>query len=363
VTRQHRPNVLVVDDDAMLCELLRATLELRGIDMYEAGHVIEAEQRLAAGLPDAIVLDVGLPGVDGLFYCERLRESPRTRAVPIVVISGSREAGVRALAVGAQGFLAKPFDPLQLLALLERVLGLDPLEQSLLEGPPGAAAAPSTLGELRRLLAIGRRQHELLEQSYRETVTALVSALESRDVGTGAHSQRVTAYATRLTMEFSPSLIDDTSLEWGFLLHDVGKIGVPDRILHKRSELTPSERRMMEQHTKIGESLLAHLPLLQGEGLNVVRSHHERWDGGGYPDGLAGTSIPVGARIFTVADTLDAMTHDRPYRKRLRWDDALAEIEQHAGTKFDPSVVDSLVACEPDLRSVHETTLAHAAAV
>ena len=356
LNRQHRPNVLVVDDDAMLCELLRATLELRGIDMHEASHVIEAEQRLATGLPDAIVLDVGLPGVDGLFYCERLRESPRTRSIPVVVISGSREAGVRALGAGAQGFLAKPFDPLQLLGLLEQVLGLDPLEQSLLEGPPGAAAAPATMGELRRLLAIGRRQHELLEQSYRETVAALVAALESRDVGTGAHSQRVTAYATRLTVEFAPSLIDDTSLEWGFLLHDVGKIGVPDRILHKRSELTASERRLMEQHTTMGESMLAHLPLLRGEGLSVVRSHHERWDGTGYPDRLAGTAIPAGARIFAVADTLDAMTHDRPYRKRLRWDDALAEIEQQSGSKFDPSVVDALVACEPDLRYVHSST-------
>jgi len=359
MTAAHRRrHVLVVDDDPILCELLRATLELQGLEMREAGDVIEAERQLAAGLPDAIVLDVGLPGVDGLFYCERLRESPRTRKVPIVVISGSREAGVRALTVGAQAFLPKPFDPLQLLSMIERLLGLDPLEETLVDRPGVDAPPPGTMGELRRLLAIARRQHELLEQSYRQTVTALAAALESRDLGTGAHSQRVTAYASRLTVEFDPSLIDDTSLEWGFLLHDVGKIGVPDSILHKKGPLTDDERRVMEQHTRIGESLLAHLPLLQGEGLSVVRSHHERWDGHGYPDRLSGTDIPVGARIFSVADALDAMTIDRPYRGGLAWDAALRELEQKAGTHFDPNVVDALVACEPDLRAVHTEAVA-----
>jgi putative two-component system response regulator len=352
MTAQHRPYVLVVDDDPLLCELLRATLELRSIEIRQAGHVIEAEQKLAAGLPDAIVLDVGLPGVDGLFYLERLRESPRTQSIPIIVISGSREAGVRALTTGAQAFLAKPFDPLQLLGLLERILGLDPLEQALVDGPAGGATA-DMIGELRRLLAIGRRQHELLEQSYRQTLEALVGALESRDIATGAHSQRVTAYASRLTMEFAPSLIDDTSLEWGFLLHDVGKIGVPDSVLHKRGPLTDDERQLMEQHTTIGESLLTHLPLLQGEGLSVVRSHHEHWDGSGYPDGLTETAIPIGARIFAVADALDAMTNDRPYRPGVEWDRALSELGEKAGTHFDPSVIDALLACEPDLHATH----------
>ena len=220
-----KPTVLVVDDDPLLCLLLRETFELEGIRMREAGHVIEAEKIIAAELPDAIVLDVGLPGVDGLFYCERLRESPRTRSVPIVVISGSREAGVSALTVGAQGFFAKPFDPLQLLGMLERLLGIDPLHHVARVGTD----EPAVIGDLRRLIAIGQRQHELLEVSYRQTVEALAAALESRDFGTSAHSQRVTSYATLLTVELSPALIDDTSLEWGFLLHDVGKIGVPDR--------------------------------------------------------------------------------------------------------------------------------------
>jgi len=349
-----KPTVLVVDDDPLLCDLLRATFELEGIDMREAGHVIEAEKIIAAELPDAIVLDVGLPGVDGLFYCERLRESPRTHAVPIVVISGSREAGVSALTVGAQGFFAKPFDPLQLLGLLERLLGIDPLHHVTRKRD----VEPAAIGDLRRLLAIGQRQHELLEVSYRQTVEALAAALESRDFGTSAHSQRVTSYATRLTVELSPALIDDTSLEWGFLLHDVGKIGVPDRILLKRGPLDQDERNQMEQHTTIGESLLAHVPLLHGEGLGVVRSHHERWDGTGYPDGLAEDAIPLGARIFAVADALDAMTNDRPYRDKMAWDDAVRELRKGAGTHFDPAAIDALTVCEPDLFATHTSVLA-----
>jgi putative two-component system response regulator len=350
-----KPTILVVDDDPLLCELLRATFELEGIEMREAGHVIEAEKIIAAELPDAIVLDVGLPGVDGLFYCERLRESPRTRNVPIVVISGSREAGVSALTVGAQGFFAKPFDPLQLLSLLERLLGIDPLHQA------AGSEDPAVVGDLRRLIAIGQRQHELLEVSYRQTVEALASALESRDFGTSAHSQRVTSYATRLTVELVPALIDDTSLEWGFLLHDVGKIGVPDRILLKRGPLDDEERTLMKRHTEIGESLLAHVPLLHGEGLGVVRSHHERWDGSGYPDGLAEEDIPLGARIFAVADALDAMTNDRPYRSRMPWDEAFKKLREDAGTHFDPAVIDALTVCEPDLHATHTSVLAAAA--
>jgi cyclic di-GMP phosphodiesterase len=353
-----KPIVLVIDDDPLLCELLRATLELEGIVMREAGHVIEAEKIIAAELPDAIVLDVGLPGVDGLFYCERLRESPRTRKVPIVVISGSREAGISALTVGAQGFLAKPFDPLQLLSLLERLLGLDPLQRV---AEAAGADEPAALGDLRRLIAIGQRQHELLEVSYRQTVEALASALESRDFGTSAHSQRVTSYATRLTVELAPGLIDDTSLEWGFLLHDVGKIGVPDRILLKRGPLDETERVLMEKHTEIGERLLAHVPLLHGEGLGVVRSHHERWDGTGYPDGLADSEIPLGARIFAVADALDAMTNDRPYRAKMAWEEAVVELRKGSGTHFDPTVIDALTVCEPDLLATHTSVVAASA--
>jgi cyclic di-GMP phosphodiesterase len=343
---QDRPiRALVIDDDPLLCELLRVALELEGIEVAEAHHVIQAEKLLADSVPDVVVLDLGLPGVDGVFYCERLRESPRTKAMPIVAISGSEAAGAQALSAGANTFLHKPIDPVHLLATVEHLVGLAPLESHDAGGT----------GELRRLIAIGQRQHDLLTDAYRQTMEALSDALESRDFGTSAHSRRVTSYATRLTLEIDPSLIDDPTLEWGFLLHDVGKIGIPDRILLKQTSLTSAERRCIENHTLIGERLVAHVPLLRGAGLGVVRSHHERWDGDGYPDGTAGDATPPAARIFAVADALDAMTDVRPYRRPLNWDDALAELTRNRGTQLDPDVTDAIAACERDLYDIYRT--------
>src|SRR4029077_14827243 len=199
----------------------------------------------------------------------------------------------------------------------------------------------------------GRRQHQLLTEAYAQTVAVLASALESRDFGTSRHSRRVTSYATRLTLEVSPLLLDDPSLEWGFMLHDVGKIGIPDGILLKPGRLTTPERRRMQEHAELGERLLAHVPLLNQEGARLIRSHHARWDGNGYPDRLSEESIPLGARIFAVVDSLDAMTDERPYREPIGWDEAVEEIRGCHGSQFDPDVVDAFEPCEPDLYRLH----------
>ena len=340
--------VLVVDDDEQLCALVRATLELEGIEVQDAGHVIEAEKMILERIPDAVVLDVGLPGIDGLFYTQRLRESPRTRHLPIVVISGSAQTEQLAEDAGASAYLRKPFDPLELLTLLQRLMGATPQIGS---ETPG----------LRNIIEAGRRQRELADEANRQTLVALGIALNSRDFGSSDHSERVAAYAVRLTIEVDPALTDDPSLEWGFLLHDVGNIGLPDRILHKPGALTSEERLELERHPILGEQILAALPLLQGEGIKVVRSHHERWDGTGYPDHLAGTDIPVGARIFAAVDALDAMTDLRPYRTPIAWDDAIEELRRNAGTQFDPDVIDGVVACEPDLHVIRHPDLRTAA--
>ena len=337
--------VLVVDDDRLLCSMLRETFELEGFVVEEAHHVIEAERVLARSRPDAIVLDIGLPGSDGLFYAERLREMPQAGNLPIVVISGSDEAGRRANEVGASGFLRKPFNPLELLTLVAaKIRDRDPAR---------ATRETVDVADLHRLIEIGQQQHDLLDQAYRQTVAALASALESRDSGTSAHSRRVTSYATRLTLDVSPSLLDDPSLEFGFLLHDVGKIGIPDRILLKTGTLTDDERVRMQEHAVIGEQLLSHVPLLHGEGLRVIRSHHEHWDGGGYPDGLRDGQIPLSARIFSLVDALDAMTDQRPYRKALDWDEAFTELGRCRGAQFDPEIVDVAEICEPALYRIH----------
>jgi response regulator RpfG family c-di-GMP phosphodiesterase len=344
--------VLVIDDDRLLCELIRTTFELEGFEVDSAYDVIEAERVLVDSRPDAILLDIGLPGIDGIFYLERLRETPQTSKIPIVAISGSDEAGRAARHAGAEAFLRKPFSPLELLALVAPLVRQADL--TALDGGRDVVDA----ADLNRLIEIGRRQHQLLNEAYAQTVAVLASALESRDFGTSRHSRRVTSYATRLTLEVSPSLLDDPSLEWGFLLHDVGKIGVPDGILLKPGRLTAPERRRMQEHAELGERLLAHVPLLNQEGARVIRSHHERWDGNGYPDRLSEESIPLGARIFAVVDALDAMTDTRPYRAPVNWDAAAQEILRCRGSQFDPDVVDGFEACEPDLYRLHAEEIA-----
>jgi response regulator RpfG family c-di-GMP phosphodiesterase len=323
--------VLVIDDDRLLCELVRTTFELEGYELETAHDVIEAERVLAESRPDAILLDIGLPGIDGLFYLERLRETPQTKRIPIVAISGSEEAGRAARSAGAQAFLRKPFSPLELLALVSPLIR----QQGSVDEAAGGDVVDA--GDLNRLIEIGRRQHQLLNEAY----------------GTSRHSRRVTSYATRLTLEVAPLLLDDPSLEWGFLLHDVGKIGIPDGILLKPGRLSASERRRMQTHAELGERLLAHVPLLNQEGARVIRSHHERWDGSGYPDRLSEEAIPMCARIFALVDSLDAMTDARPYRTPVSWDAAAEEIRRCRGTHFDPDVVDGFEACEADLYRLH----------
>jgi ribonuclease P protein subunit RPR2 len=342
---------LVIDDDRLLCELVRTTFELEGFEVSTAYDVIEAERVLVETRPDAILLDIGLPGIDGIFYLERLRETPQTSRIPIVAISGSDEAGRAAKAVGAEAFLRKPFSPLELIALVAPLI-----KKVGLVGMEGRDVVDAA--DLNRLIEIGRRQHQLLNEAYAQTVAVLASALESRDFGTSQHSRRVTSYATRLTLEVAPGLLDDPSLEWGFMLHDVGKIGIPDGILLKPGRLTGPERRKMQEHAELGDRLLAHVPLLNQEGARVIRSHHERWDGNGYPDRLSEETIPLAARIFAVVDSLDAMTDKRPYRASVSWDAAAEEVRRCRGAHFDPDVVDGFEACEPDLYRLHMAELA-----
>src|SRR5439155_8058411 len=175
------------------------------------------------------------------------------------------------------------------------------------------------------------------------TVVALAEALEAKDPHTGRHAQRVQQYALTLTEAVDPTLLDDPGLEYGFLLHDIGKIAIPNHILEKPGPLNPAEWKVMQAHPKIGAEILSDVTLLEGHGVDVVRSHHERWDGTGYPDGLAGADIPLGARIFALADALDAMTTDRCYRPRRAHDAACRELRREAGCQFDPEVVEVLL--------------------
>jgi ribonuclease P protein subunit RPR2 len=348
--------LLIVDDDAGLRALFRTTFEVVDVEVEEAANGTEALASIERGRPDAVVLDVRMPGMDGLELCRRIKADPALAGVSVVLLSGSGEEGrAGAEEVGADAFILKPFSPLELLNVVGRVTGgLGPAPPRPLadEGAGDGQQILLYARDLRHLLEIERGQRALLENAYQETVSALASALESKDTGTRAHSQRVQRYALELARQIDSDLVDDPSAGYGFLLHDVGKIGIPDRILQKPGPLNDGERRLMRTHTVLGEQMLGGVAFLQGEGLRIVRSHHERWDGGGYPDGIEGTDIPLAARIFAVADALDAMTSDRPYRPALDWTHAGREIVEESERQFDPTVVAAFVAREPQLCAV-----------
>jgi HD-GYP domain-containing protein (c-di-GMP phosphodiesterase class II) len=181
------------------------------------------------------------------------------------------------------------------------------------------------------------RQHEL-QLSYISTVRALCNAVEARDAYTGKHAERVSAYGMAIARQMSAPFVDDPEVEFGFLLHDVGKVAVPDAILWKPQPLTDEERLLMERHPVVGWDILREIDFL-GDAKLIVRHHHERWDGAGYPDGLAGEDIPLAARVFSVADVLDALTTMRPYRRPSSIAEARAMIAAGAGQQFDPQVV------------------------
>ncbi len=192
--------------------------------------------------------------------------------------------------------------------------------------------------DLRETFKQERARSQELRASYMATVRALANAVERRDAYTGNHAERVAAYGLMIGRAAGLTLADDPQIEFGFLLHDIGKVGVPDAILFKPALLTGEERALMERHPIIGWEILREIDFL-GEAKSVVRSHHERWDGKGYPDRLSGEEIPVAARMFAVADTLDALTTDRPYRDALPFDRARVIVRDGSGTQFDPAAV------------------------
>ncbi len=347
--------ILLVDDDPALRTLLRTTFEVADVAVVEAADAVAARRKIRRARPDVIVLDINMPGTTGLELCAELKSGPATRDIPIVLLTGSEDGAEAAKRAGANAFVRKPFSPLELLSVAERLAGG-------LSGVPFRAKKKHSRGpeeelllyarDLRHLLEVERGQRELLQSAYLQTVSALASALESKDTGTRAHSQRVQRYATALAEAVGQAAVRNESTAYGFLLHDVGKIGIPDGILLKPGPLSLAERRKMETHTVLGEAMLSGVVFLKGDGLKIVRSHHERWDGRGYPDGLVRDEIPLGARIFAVADALDAMTSHRPYRRAMSWNAAHVEILEQRKRQFDPDVVDAFVTIDSTLREI-----------
>jgi putative nucleotidyltransferase with HDIG domain len=202
--------------------------------------------------------------------------------------------------------------------------------------------------DLRETFKEERARAQELRDSYFATVRALTNAVEARDAYTGKHAERVAAYALEIGAAIGQRWAGSPEIEFGFLLHDIGKVAIPDSILHKPEPLTPHERELIQQHPVTGWEIVRQVDFL-GAASDVVRHHHEHWDGAGYPDGLSGEKIPLTARVFAVADTLDALTTDRPYRPASPFVEARALIHEARGTQFDPEVVDALAGMPDDV--------------
>ncbi len=325
-------HVLIVDDDRQVREVLHEIFLSQGYKCELANDGREGLEVFRATRPPLTVTDVKMPVMDGLQFLKAMRELDSDAAVIMLTGVGDIKTAIQSLKVGAYDFIIKPVNVEELLIAAERAVER---RQLLIERREYQTTLERRVEEATRDLALTLRE---LEDTYRATLEALGSALDTRDVGTEAHSRRVHGYALTIARAHGVPVGLFKDLEHGVLLHDIGKIGIPDAILLKPGPLTPEEWQVMRTHPELGRRLIERIPFLRGAA-PIVYHHHEKWDGKGYPLGLRGEAIPLGARIFAVADALDAMTFDRPYSKAIPYEAARREIERCSGTHFDPAVV------------------------
>lgn len=324
--------VLIVDDDRQVRNVLNEIFLSHGYKCDVATDGREGLEVFQTTRPPLTVTDVKMPVMDGLDFLKAVRGLDPDAAVIMLTGVGDMKIAIESLKVGAYDFIFKPVNVDELLIAAERAVER---RQLLIERREYQVTLERRVEEATRDLALTLRE---LQDTYRATLEALGSALDTRDVGTEAHSRRVLGYALTIARAHGVSAREIKDIEHGVLLHDIGKIGIPDAILLKPGPLTPEEWIIMRTHPEVGRRLIERIPFLRGA-VPIVYHHHEKWDGTGYPLGLRGEAIPIGARIFAVADALDAMTFDRPYSRAISYEAACREIQRCAGTHFDPAVV------------------------
>ncbi len=337
--------ILVVDDEPANVQLLKRALEQQG---YENVQVTTDPRQVPTLLtefqPDLVLLDLFMPHLDGFEVLELIRGLiPHDNYVPVLVLTAdfTPETKRRALAAGANDFLTKPFDLGEVLLRIRNMLQTRWLHVQL-------------QGQKQLLEVRVRSRTSELEEAYVETFERLALAAEYRDDDTGQHTRRVGRTAGLLASAMGLDREDIVLIERAAALHDIGKIGIPDRILLKPGKLVPEEFDVVKTHTAIGAQILSgsHSPLLR-LAEQIALTHHERWDGSGYA-GLAGEHIPIAGRITTVADVFDALTHKRPYKEAWPVDQAIAEVAQQRERQFDPSVADAFLGL--DFEEVSESS-------
>lgn len=328
--RAPREKILIVDDEDAIRNLFVEALNELGYDCDVARNGLEClEKFYRVRNYDVVLLDVQMPELNGIETLKKLKSySPD---LSVIMVSASREIeNVRvALKEGAYDYVFKPFNVVDVDAVIRRAL----------ERANLIKANKDYQKNLERKVADQTRE---LVKLYSGTLEAMILALDLRERETGHHSYRVTEYALNLGRHLELDEMQLSVIAKGALLHDIGKIGVPDNILLKPDKLTDNEWDLMKQHANLGYELLNKIEFLEESSL-IVYTHHERFDGKGYPQGLAGDDIPLGARIFSVVDAFDAMTSKRVYKKAMPFEEAVDRIRESSGTQFDPVVVDTFV--------------------
>ncbi len=304
--------ILVVDDDPAILDLLVRILQRDNYIAITATNGLEALEAVAREAPDLILLDVTMPMLDGFAVCQRLKDNEATALIPVTMLTGldDREHRQRGLEVGADDFLTKPF------------------EQSLLRA------------RIRSQLRIKRLTDQLERTEH--VIFMLALAVEAKDAYTEGHLRRLSSYSEQLALAAGIPQEQHKAIRFGGLLHDIGKVSIDDAILGKPGPLTPEEYEQIKLHPEYGARII-HPMRFAAEVEPIIRHHHERWDGKGYPCGLHGEAIPIGARIVAVVDAYDAMMTDRPYRRALGLEETLRRMREGRGREWDPTLLDLFI--------------------
>ncbi len=329
--------LLIVDDEAEIRELLADFFESEDFECLKAGNATEALEIFANNFKDIdlVLSDIRMPGKSGLDLLEDIKKIDDDAIVVMISALKDIESAIAAMSRGAYDYASKPFKLNEVYQIVKK--GIE--KRQLLIENKNYQKKLEEMVELRTRELQNALQE--LDNTYSATLIALVNALDTRDSETQGHSLRVVHYSLKIARLLGINEQNELkNLEFGSLLHDIGKIGIPDNILRKPGKLDEEEWRIMKIHPVLGFNIIKPVKFLKNAS-KLILYHHEQFDGSGYPEGLKGNQIPLGARIFTLADTIDAMTSDRPYRKALTFEATAKEIERCNGKQFDPEIVEA----------------------
>ena len=344
-----KPVILVVDDQLQNVELLEAQLVPLGYEIIRAANGKDALTIITGNEIDLMLLDIMMPGMDGFEVIRRVRQGTKTRLLPIILVTALRETEdrIKGIEAGCDDFISKPVDKMELFARVRSLLKVKDYNDLMLNYRKELESEVTARTEqLKKAL-------ERIKTASLDTIYRLSVASEYKDKDTGAHIKRMSRYSVAVARRMG---LDENTIEtilYSAPMHDLGKIGIPDQILMKPAILDPAEWKIMKMHTVIGAKIL------QGSdaefiksGESIALSHHEKWDGSGYPNGVKGQEIPIAGRIVAIADVFDALTSKRPYKEPFTIEKSLAIVKEGRGTHFDPDVVDAFFDIQEEILNI-----------